>query len=93
MEKEKGTEKKMKQESGAIIGLDGGTEQTGGIKQTAGTETQEKTPTFQKKIGNTTYTVRVHFDQNSEETFEKKVRRLIINDCLQTAENGHSLKN
>ena len=87
MEKEKETEKKMKQESGAIIGLDGG------IEQTKGTETQENLPTFQKKIGNTTYTVRVHFDHNSEETFEKKVRRLIINDCLQTAENWHSLKN
>ncbi|MBR1740509.1 MAG: transposon-encoded TnpW family protein [Lachnospiraceae bacterium] len=54
---------------------------------------RETVPTFRKKIGNTTYTVRVHFDQNSEETFEKKVRRLIINDCLQTAENGHFSEN
>ena len=52
--------------------------------------TQNETPTFQKKIGNTTYTVRVHFNPESEETFEKKIKRLIVNDCLQTAENGHS---
>ena len=52
--------------------------------------TQEKPQTFQKKIGNTTYTVRVHFDTETEETFENKVKRLIVNDCLRTAENGHS---
>lgn len=52
--------------------------------------TQEKPQTFQKKIGNTTYTVRVHFDTETEETFENKVKRLIINDCLQTAEIKHS---
>ena len=44
--------------------------------------TQEKPQTFQKKIGNTTYTVKVHFDTEAEETFENKVKRLIINDCL-----------
>lgn len=52
-------------------------------------ETQEQAQTFQKKIGNTTYTVRVHFDPESGETFENKIKRLIVNDCLQTAENGH----
>ena len=52
--------------------------------------TQEKPQTFQKKIGNTTYTVKVHFNPESEETFENKVKRLIINDCLQTAEIKHS---
>lgn len=52
--------------------------------------TQEKPQTFQKKIGNTTYTVKVHFDTEAEETFENKVKRLIINDCLQNAEIKHS---
>ena len=52
--------------------------------------TQENPQTFQKKIGNTTYTVRVHFDTETEETFENKVKRLIINDCLQNAEIKHS---
>ena len=52
--------------------------------------TQIEAPKFQKKIGNTTYTVRVHFNPESEETFENKIKRLIVNDCLQTAENGHS---
>ena len=33
---------------------------------------QIEAPTFQKKIGNTTYTVRVHFNPESEETFENK---------------------
>lgn len=53
--------------------------------------TKQETPqTFQKKIGNTTYTVRVHFDTETEETFENKIKRLIVNDCLQTAEIKHS---
>ena len=84
---EKEIEKKMEQESRVPTGLDRS------AVQSEEKNVRETVPTFRKKIGNTTYTVRVHFDQNSEETFEKKVRRLIINDCLQTAENGHSLKN
>lgn len=52
--------------------------------------TQERPQTFQKKIGNTTYTVRVHFNPESEETYENIVKRLIINDCLQNAEIKHS---
>ena len=34
-------------------------------------------PCFRKVIGNTTYVVRVHFSETSNETLGKKVKRLI----------------
>jgi hypothetical protein len=53
-------------------------------------KTRQATPaTFKKKIGNTTYTVRVHFNTATDETFENKIKRLIVNDYLQTAEMGN----
>ncbi|MBO5030439.1 MAG: transposon-encoded TnpW family protein [Lachnospiraceae bacterium] len=47
------------------------------------TETEKHIPSFKKKLGNTTYTVKVHFDENSKETFEDRVKRLIVNDCIE----------
>ncbi len=35
---------------------------------------------MQKRIGSTTYTVSVHFSQNSKETMNDKILRLIKND-------------
>ena len=34
-----------------------------------------------KKIGNTTYQVKIHFSTTSKETMSDKIKRLIINDC------------
>ncbi|WP_392389233.1 transposon-encoded TnpW family protein [Enterobacter kobei] len=36
---------------------------------------------FQKRIGNTTYRVRVHFPQNTKRTFTDSVNTLIMNEC------------
>ena len=36
---------------------------------------------FKKKIGNTTYRVRVHFPQNTKRTFTDSVNTLIMNEC------------
>jgi len=38
-------------------------------------------PEFEKRIGNTTYRVRVHFSQTSKETLTDKVMRLIKNEA------------
>lgn len=38
---------------------------------------------FERKLGNTTYRVTVHFDENSQEAFEDKVKRLIVNECME----------
>ena len=35
---------------------------------------------FKKKIGNTTYRVRVHFPQNTKRTFTDSVNTLIMNE-------------
>lgn len=39
-------------------------------------ETEKQIPSFKKKLGNTTYTVKVHFDENSTETLVDKVKSL-----------------
>ena len=36
-----------------------------------------KPPTFQKTLGNTLYTVSVHFSNTSRETFEDKILRML----------------
>ena len=38
-------------------------------------------PAIVKKIGNTTYRVKIHFSTTSKETMSDKIKRLIINDC------------
>ena len=34
-----------------------------------------------RRIGNTTYLVKVYLSENATETFEEKVLRLVRNDC------------
>ena len=52
---------------------------TGGFSMTdtANTMKTEPCPTFKRKIGKTTYVVRVHFSQTSKETMEDKIKRLL----------------
>ena len=38
-------------------------------------------PAIVKKIGNTTYRVKIHFSTTSKETMSDKIKRLIMNDC------------
>ena len=38
-------------------------------------------PAIVKKIGNTTYQVKIHFSTTSKETMSDKIKRLIIDDC------------
>ena len=40
------------------------------------------TENFKKRIGNTTYRVRVHFPQNTKRTFTDGVNTLIMNECI-----------
>ena len=51
-------------------------------------ETEKQIPSFKKKLGNTTYTVKVHFDENRTETLVDKVKRLIVNDCMENQRKG-----
>lgn len=46
-------------------------------------QNEKETPSFRKKLGNTTYTVKVHFDEQSDKTFKDRVQRLVINDCME----------
>ena len=43
-------------------------------------------PTFTQKIGKTTYVVSVHFSETSSETFDDKIKRLMLNDLASLEE-------
>lgn len=45
--------------------------------------TQEDTPALVKKIGKTTYRVRVHFSATSKETMSDKIKRMLRNEVQQ----------
>lgn len=49
---------------------------------------EQHTPSFKRKLGNTTYIVKVHFNKNMDKTFKDSVQRLIINECLEKNENN-----
>ena len=54
--------------------------------QTAGTtpaRAPEDAPALVKKIGKTTYKVRVHFSQTSTETMSDKIKRILKTDIQQ----------
>ena len=40
-------------------------------------------PTVRKQIGKTTYIVRVHFSQTSNETMSDKIKRMLKNEIQQ----------
>ena len=39
-------------------------------------------PCFRKTIGNTTYVVHVHFSETAKETLEDKIKRLLLEDRM-----------
>lgn len=46
-------------------------------------EKSENAPTLVKKIGKTTYVVRVHFSETSKETMSDKIKRMLKNEIRQ----------
>jgi len=52
------------------------------------TDTEEKT-IMRRKIGKTTFLVSLHFNKNSTENVQDKLRRIIINDCMNMREMTH----
>ena len=46
--------------------------------------TKEGKPDFVKRIGKTTYRVRVHFNPNSRETMQDKIIRMLRNEVNQS---------
>ncbi len=48
----------------------------------------EDAPALVKKIGKTTYIVRIHFSTTSKETMEDKIHRMLRNEVRQLMENG-----
>ena len=46
------------------------------MTNTANTPKPNDCPTIRRKIGKTTYIVRVHFSENAKETMEDKIKRI-----------------
>jgi hypothetical protein len=47
------------------------------------TPTAEDAPALVKKIGRTTYIVRIHFSETSKETMSDKIKRMLRNEIQQ----------
>jgi len=54
--------------------------------------TNDKTAVLYKRIGSTTYKVRVHFSETSKETINDKIVRLIQNEGLSSAAERDIMK-
>lgn len=49
----------------------------------AETKNEQQLHSFKRKLGNTTYTVKVHFSKDTGKTFKDRMQKLIINECLE----------
>ncbi len=49
----------------------------------AETKNEQQPHSFKRKLGNITYTVKVHFSKDTDKTFKDRVQKLIINECLE----------
>ena len=52
-------------------------------EDTPATTSAKGTPALVKKIGRTTYIVRVHFSKTSKETMSDKIKRMLKNEIQQ----------
>ena len=59
------------------------------------TKNEQQPHSFKRKLGNTTYTVKLHFSKDTDKTFKDRVQKLIINECLEKIRNNphHHLTN
>lgn len=48
-------------------------------------------PVMVKRIGKTTYRVKLHFSETSKETMTDKIKRLILNDCAKEFEQSEKI--
>ena len=53
----------------------------------AETKNEQQPHSFKRKLGNTTYTVKVHFNTDTDKTFKDRVQKLIIKECLEKIRN------
>lgn len=49
-------------------------------------QSEQQPHSFKRKLGNTTYTVKIHFSKNTDKTFKDRVQNLIINECLEKSQ-------
>ena len=54
----------------------------------AKTKNEQQPHSFKRKLGNTTYTVKIHFSKDTDKTFKDRVQKLIINEFLEKIRNN-----
>ena len=52
------------------------------------TKNGQQPHSFKHKLGNTTYTVKMHFSKDTNKTFKDRVQKLIINECFEKIRNN-----
>ena len=57
-----------------------------GAENMAETKNEQQPHSFKRKLGNTTYTVKVHFSKDTDKTLKDRVQKLIINECLEKSQ-------
>ena len=49
--------------------------------------------TFTKKIGQTTYVVRFHYNENARETMQEKINRMLVNEAMRVDISDNKVDN
>ena len=49
--------------------------------------------TFTKKIGQTTYVVRFHYNENARETMQEKINRMLVNEAMRAGISENKVDN
>lgn len=49
--------------------------------------------TFTKRIGQTTYIVRFHYNENARETMQEKINRMLVNEAMRAGISENKVDN
>ena len=49
--------------------------------------------TFTKRIGQTTYVVRFHYNENARETMQEKINRMLVNEAMRAGISENKVDN
>ena len=57
------------------------------------TDMKTESNTFTKRIGQTTYVVRFHYNENARETMQEKINRMLVNEAMRAGISENKVDN
>ena len=57
------------------------------------TDMKTESNTFTKRIGQTTYVVRFHYNENARETMQEKINRMLVNEAMRVDISDNKVDN